>query len=52
MASPKPAPFARSRDRRLGLVMGRSFAPRDPLWGKLADLRRSGNHLFLRYAFT
>ncbi len=39
-------------DRRLSLVMGRRFAPRDPLWGKLIDLRRCGSHLFLRYAFT
>lgn len=39
-------------DRRLGLVMGRTFAPRSPLWGKLVDLRRSESHLFLRYAFT
>lgn len=39
-------------DRRLGLVMGRTFAPRDPLWGRLIDLRRSESHLFLRYAFT
>jgi riboflavin biosynthesis pyrimidine reductase len=39
-------------DRRLSLVMGRRFAPRAPLWGKLTDLRRSGSHLFLRYAFT
>jgi len=39
-------------DRRLSLVMGRRFAPRDPLWGKLTDLRRSGSHLFLRYVFS
>ena len=39
-------------DRRLSLVMGRTFAPRSPLWGKLVDLRRSESHLFLRYAFT
>ena len=39
-------------DRRLSLVMGRTFAPRSPLWGRLTDLRRSGSHLFLRYAFT
>jgi len=36
---------------RVGLVMGKSFAPRNPLWGTLADLRRSGSHLFLRYSF-
>jgi riboflavin biosynthesis pyrimidine reductase len=39
-------------DERLGLVMGRRFAPRKPLWGKLVDLRRGQSHLFLRYAFT
>src|SRR6185295_16122250 len=39
-------------DGRLGLVMGRTFAPRAPLWGRLTDLRRGGSHLFLRYAFT
>jgi riboflavin biosynthesis pyrimidine reductase len=39
-------------DRRLGLVMGRTFAPRAPLWGRLTDLRRGGSHLFLRYGFT
>jgi riboflavin biosynthesis pyrimidine reductase len=39
-------------DRRLGLVMGRQFAPRQPRWGKLVDLRRGERHLFLRYAFA
>jgi riboflavin biosynthesis pyrimidine reductase len=39
-------------DARLGLVMGRTFAPRAPLWGRLIDLRRGERHLFLRYAFT
>jgi riboflavin biosynthesis pyrimidine reductase len=38
-------------DRRLSLVMGKAFAPRDPLWGKLIDLRRGGSQLFLRYSF-
>jgi riboflavin biosynthesis pyrimidine reductase len=38
-------------DRRLGLVMGRTFAPRSPLWGSLIDLRRGKSHLFLRYSF-
>ena len=38
-------------DRRLGLVMGRTFAPRSPLWGSLIDLRRGRSHLFLRYSF-
>ncbi len=39
------------RDRRLSLVMGRTFWPRAPLWGNLVDLRRSRSHLFLRYSF-
>jgi riboflavin biosynthesis pyrimidine reductase len=38
-------------DRRLSLVMGRTFAPRDALWGNLIDIRRGSSHLFLRYAF-
>jgi riboflavin biosynthesis pyrimidine reductase len=39
------------KDGRLGLVMGKAFAPRHPLWGALTDLRRSNSHLFLRYSF-
>ena len=38
-------------DRRLSLVMGKAFAPRDPLWGTLVDMRRGSSHLFLRYSF-
>ena len=38
-------------DRRLSLVMGKTFAPRDPLWGNLIDVRRGSSHLFLRYSF-
>jgi riboflavin biosynthesis pyrimidine reductase len=38
-------------DRRLSLVMGKAFAPRDPLWGTLIDVRRGSSHLFLRYSF-
>jgi len=38
-------------DRRLSLVMGRTFAPRNPLWGNLIDLKRGKRHLFLRYSF-
>jgi riboflavin biosynthesis pyrimidine reductase len=38
-------------DRRLSLVMGRTFAPRSPLWGRLIDLRRGNSHLYLRYSF-
>ena len=40
-----------SGDRRLSLVMGKLFAPRDPLWGTLIDVRRGSSHLFLRYSF-
>jgi len=40
-----------SGDPRPGLVMGKAFAPRHPLWGTLIDVRRGGRHLFLRYAF-
>lgn len=39
-------------DRRLSLVMGKAFAPRDALWGTLIDVRRGGTHLFLRYSFA
>ncbi len=39
-------------DGRPGLVMGRHFAPRQPLWGKLIDARRADGQLFLRYAFA
>ena len=38
-------------DGRPGLIMGRIFAPRNPLWGTLVDLKRGSSHLFLRYAF-
>lgn len=38
-------------DRQYSLVMGQMFAPRSPVWGTLVDLRRGGNHLFLRYSF-
>ena len=38
-------------DGRLGLVMGKTFAPRDPLWGTLTDVRRGHSDLFLRYSF-
>jgi riboflavin biosynthesis pyrimidine reductase len=39
-------------DGRPGLVMGKVFAPRDPLWGKLIDVRHGASHLFLRYSFA
>ena len=38
-------------DQQYSLVMGQMFAPRSPVWGTLVDLRRGGNHLFLRYSF-
>jgi len=39
-------------DGRLGMVMGRQFAPHHPLWGQLVDVRQAGSHLFLRYSFV
>jgi riboflavin biosynthesis pyrimidine reductase len=39
-------------DRRLSLVMGTSFAPKDPLWGRLVDARQASDLLFLRYQFA
>jgi riboflavin biosynthesis pyrimidine reductase len=39
-------------DGRPGMVMGKVFAPRNPLWGKLIDVRRGDSHLFLRYTFV
>jgi riboflavin biosynthesis pyrimidine reductase len=38
-------------DARLSLVVGKTFAPHDPLWGTLTDVRRGNSHLFLRYSF-
>jgi riboflavin biosynthesis pyrimidine reductase len=37
-------------DGRPSMVMGVHFAPLDPVWGTLRDLRSGGNRLFLRYA--
>jgi riboflavin biosynthesis pyrimidine reductase len=39
-------------DRRLSLVMRKTFAPHDALWGTLIDVRRGSSHLFLRYSFS
>jgi riboflavin biosynthesis pyrimidine reductase len=39
-------------DGRLGMAMGQQFAPRNPLWGRLVDVRQAGSHLFLRYSFV
>jgi riboflavin biosynthesis pyrimidine reductase len=38
-------------DARMSLVMGKTFAPRDPLWGQLIDVRQGRRLLFLRYSF-
>jgi riboflavin biosynthesis pyrimidine reductase len=38
-------------DSRMGLVMGKIFAPRDPRWGRLTDARQGSRLLFLRYSF-
>jgi riboflavin biosynthesis pyrimidine reductase len=38
-------------DARLSLVMGKTFAPRHPLWGQLVDARLGSRLLFLRYRF-
>ncbi|MFN8484572.1 MAG: dihydrofolate reductase family protein [Anaerolineae bacterium] len=48
------APQVAGRDAandRPGLVMGRLFAPNDPLWGTLLGVKRAESHLFLRYGF-
>jgi riboflavin biosynthesis pyrimidine reductase len=39
-------------DGRPSLVMGQTFAPRDPLWGTLSDVRRGSSHLYLRFSFA
>jgi riboflavin biosynthesis pyrimidine reductase len=39
-------------DARMGLVMGETFAPRDPLWGRITDARQGSRLLFLRYSFA
>ena len=39
-------------DGRISLIMGQLFAPRDPRWAILTDVRRSASHLFLRYFFA
>jgi riboflavin biosynthesis pyrimidine reductase len=38
-------------DSRLSLVMGKTFAPRHPRWGRLVDARLGNRLLFLRYRF-
>ena len=47
------APQIAGRDdlsERPGLVAGKSFAPKHPLWGTLIEVKRAGSHLFLRYS--
>jgi riboflavin biosynthesis pyrimidine reductase len=39
-------------DARMSLVMGKTFAPRDPRWGQLTDVRQGSRLLFLRYSFS
>ena len=49
------APQVAGRDcalERPGLVSGKLFAPEHPIWGTLVNLKRGGDHLFLRYAFA
>lgn len=49
------APQLAGRDasiERPGFASGHRFAPDDPLWGDLVDIRRAGSHLFLRYALA
>jgi riboflavin biosynthesis pyrimidine reductase len=36
---------------RLGFAEGHAWEPGDAAWGELRSVRRSGSHLFLRYAF-
>lgn len=38
-------------DGRISLVMGKVFAPGDPLWGAMIDARRGSSHMYLRYSF-
>jgi riboflavin biosynthesis pyrimidine reductase len=48
------APQIAGRDRSLerpGFVSGKMFAPEEPIWSKLAGVKRSGSHLFFRYIF-
>jgi riboflavin biosynthesis pyrimidine reductase len=40
-----------SHSERLGLIAGRAFLPERVVTGSLIGLRKSGSHLFLRYAF-
>ena len=44
-----PQLVGRGVDDRLGLVEGHAFAPSDARWNELVSVRRSTDHLFLRY---
>ena len=44
-----PQLVGRGGDDRLGLVEGHAFAPSDARWNELLSVRRSVDHLFLRY---
>jgi hypothetical protein len=49
------APQVAGRDGELvrpGFVAGANFAPEHPVWGTLVGLKRGGDQLFLRYAFS
>jgi riboflavin biosynthesis pyrimidine reductase len=49
------APQVAGRDgvlARPGFVAGTRFAPDHSIWGTLVGLKRGGDHLFLRYAFS
>ena len=48
------APQIAGRDdsvERPGFVAGKIFAPDNPMWSRLAGVKRGGSHLFLRYLF-
>ena len=44
-----PQIVGRGSPERLGLVEGIALAPTDARWFELASLRRSADHLFIRY---
>ena len=49
------APQVAGRDGSLdrpGFVAGQRFAPEQPLWGTLVDIKRGGSHLFVRYRLS
>ncbi|HKG57205.1 MAG TPA: dihydrofolate reductase family protein [Candidatus Limnocylindrales bacterium] len=47
-----PQLVGRGGPQRIGLVEGLALPPRDARWHDLASVRRSDNHLFLRYRRT